>query len=243
MIGLIDSGIGGVTVLKEICKILPKTHYIYYSDSKNNPYGEKEENMILELVEKIVLILIQKGCNIIVLACNTASAICVDILRKKYPEILFIAIEPAIKMVKDGNYKGLTLILATPKTLQTEKFQKTYQKYKTNQCLLVPCPGLADLIEEDKTKEIKEYIDNIFKTYPDAKNFVLGCTHYPLIKDLIHQVYPNSLFFDGSIGVSKELKKKIEEYQIPLENLDKVEFFDSSNSKIKKERFYKILKK
>ena len=100
-IGIFDSGIGGVTVLKEILKILPNENYIYYSDSRNNPYGDKSDKQINELCENIVELFIKQKCKAIVIACNTASAKSAQYLRDKYQDIPFIAIEPAYKMVYD----------------------------------------------------------------------------------------------------------------------------------------------
>ena len=244
MIGLIDSGIGGATVLKEILKRIPNGHYIYYSDSLNNPYGEKQETEIYSIVKNIVDFLILKGCKIIILACNTASSVCANKLREEYKNILILAIEPATKIVSDHELEGLTLVLATPRTLQTKKFLDNYKKYKPINCELLPCTGLANLIEEEKETEINNYINKIYKDYPNAENFVLGCTHYPLIKNKIKAKFPTAKFFDGSIGLSKELQRKIIETKLELKNSGQlIEFYDSTNNPLKKERFFKYLEK
>ena len=107
-IGIFDSGIGGVTVLKEIIKILPNENYKYYSDSKNNPYGDKTDEEIIKICDKIVSNFIKQKCKAIVIACNTASAKAAKTLREKYPEIPIIAIEPAYKMVHDFAYDKVT---------------------------------------------------------------------------------------------------------------------------------------
>ena len=110
MIGLLDSGLGGVSVLKEIIKVIPKGHFIYYSDSVNNPYGNKKEEEVYEIVKNIVNYFREKNVKVIIIACNTASAICVKRLREEYKDMVFIAIEPAYKMVHDYNPLGKTLI-------------------------------------------------------------------------------------------------------------------------------------
>ena len=97
-IGIFDSGIGGVTVLKEIIKVLPEENYIYYSDSKNNPYGDKDDEEIINRCDEITNFLLEKNCKAIVIACNTASAKAAKQLREKYPEEIIIAIEPAYKL-------------------------------------------------------------------------------------------------------------------------------------------------
>ncbi len=238
MIGIFDSGIGGVTVLKEIIKILPNENYLYYSDSKNNPYGNKTEEELYQITSNIVEFLISKKCKIIVIACNTASAICVNKLRKEYPNITFIATEPAYKMVHDYNPKGNTIIMATERTIESERFLMLYHKYDNHKTTLLPCPGLADLIENNKKIEIKNYLQEKFKDLKNIDNVVLGCTHYPLIKKEIKEILGNVKFYDGSKGVAKELKRKIIK---PENQSGTIKFIDSNNSKIKEKRFFNIL--
>ena len=173
-IGIFDSGIGGVTVLKEIIKILPNEEYIYYSDSKNNPYGDKTDKEILEICENIVQYLLKRDCKVIVIACNTASAKAVKYLREKYKEIPFIAIEPAYKMVHDYAYEKETLVLATKGTIESEKFNLLYSKYNNNKTTLLPCIGLANIIENENKQEIKKYLEEAIGKYKGkVKNVVL----------------------------------------------------------------------
>lgn len=239
MIGIFDSGIGGVTVLKEILKILPHYHYIYYSDSKNNPYGDKSKEELLLIVNDVVKYLVNRGCKIIVIACNTASAICKEELRKKF-DIPIVAIEPAYKMVYDYNYMGNTLILATKGTLESEKFLDLYHKYDNHKTWTCECVGLADLIEQNRILEIKEYLESHIADFKNIQNVVLGCTHYPLIKNEIREVLGDVNFFDGSVGVAKRLKKLIQELHIQKREL-KIEFIDSSNLDHKSKRFWYII--
>ena len=138
-IGIFDSGIGGATVLKEILKILPNENYIYYSDSKNNPYGDKTDEEIFEICDNIVKKFVKQKCKAIVIACNTASAKAANLLRKKYPEQIIIAIEPAYKMVHDFAYEKPTLVMATKGTIESEKFHKLYEKYDNHKTYLLAC--------------------------------------------------------------------------------------------------------
>lgn len=173
-IGVFDSGIGGVTVLKEIVKILPNENYIYYSDSKNNPYGDRQEREILEICDKIVKLFLEKNCKVIVIACNTASAKAAKYLREKYQEIPFIAIEPAYKMVHDYSYDKPTLVMATKGTIESEKFNLLYHKYDNHKTELLSCVGLADIIEEGEKEEIRKYLNKTLKEYRGkVKNVVL----------------------------------------------------------------------
>ena len=242
MIGILDSGIGGVTVLREILKQNIHAKFIYYSDSKNNPYGDKSEDEVYSIVKTIVDYLLDKGCVAIVLACNTASAICVKRLREEYPDTLFIAIEPAYKMVHDYNPNGKTLVMATEGTIKSEKFLTLFNKYDNKNTILLPCKGLAELIEEGNDVKINQYLDDNLSKYKDIDNVVLGCTHYPLIKKKIRRVLGDVKFFDGSLGVSKELVRQLELRGITFDNKSfSVDFIDSSDDASKENRFKELL--
>lgn len=236
-----DSGIGGATVLKEILKVLPKEKFIYYSDSKNNPYGDKTPIEIYKIVNGIIKYLISKGCFAIVIACNTASAVCVKKLRKDYPNIIFIAIEPAYKMVHDYNFSGKTLVMATKGTIESEKFLSLYHKYDNHNTILLPCIGLAEIIENQDKKKLKKYLNEHLGNIKNIENVVLGCTHYPLIKQEIKEVLGNVKFFDGSVGVSLELKRQLQKQNLITNDTLSLEFIDTSKEKEKEVRFRKIL--
>lgn len=244
-IGIFDSGIGGVTVLNEILKILPNENYIYYSDSKNNPYGDKSDKEINEICENIVKFLIEKRCKAIVIACNTASAKSVRYLRNKYKNIPIIAIEPAYKMVYDYAYEDPTLVLATKGTIESEKFNLLYHKYDNYKTILLQCVGLADIIEKDEKEKVEIYLkQNLLEYKGKIKNVVLGCTHYPLIKNEIEKVLGKVKFFNGAPYLAKHLKEILEEQNLLNNKNEKgyIEFIDSSNNEQKKKRFFEIVK-
>ena len=251
-IGIFDSGIGGVTVLKEIVKILPKENYIYYSDSTNNPYGDKNDNEIIEICDKIVNKLIDEKCKAIVIACNTASAKASRYLREKYKNIPIIAIEPAYKMVYDNSYEKTTLVMATKGTIESEKFNLLFKKYNNHKTYLLPCIGLADIIESGDTNKIKNYLNKNLGIYKNRiENVVLGCTHYPLIKKEIMQSLGNEIqFFDGATSLARHLKNILEEKEMLNKKKNKnqnIIFIDTSTKKdirvLKEKRFYEYLKK
>lgn len=239
MIGVFDSGIGGVTVLKELLKLLPNEKYIYYSDSINNPYGDKTSEEIINIADKIVEFLIDKGCTIIVIACNTASAIAKDFLRNKY-SIPIIAIEPAYKSVPDSDK---TLVMATKATINSDKFKILFNRFDNHNTVLLSCSGLADLIEEGNKEKIINYLKDKIGEYKGVKNVVLGCTHYPLIKEEITEVLGNVNFYDGSIGVAKHTKVVMDENNLITNSKQEITFIDTSNSKEKEKLFYEILKR
>jgi len=255
-IGVFDSGIGGVTVLRELLQLLPDENYIYYSDSINNPYGDKSDEEIFEICDNIVEQLI-KECKIIVIACNTASAKAADKLRIKYPNTPILAIEPAYKTVHDYAYEKPTLIMATKGTIESEKFHNLYNKYDNHKTFLLPCVGLANIIEEGDKSKIQKYLQEVLSEYSGkVQNVVLGCTHYPLIKKEIEQVLGKVDFFEGSKGLAKNVKRVLEENNLLSQNLieqaenpnnyrsiefENIQFLDSSNSEFKKDRFYEYL--
>ena len=244
MIGIFDSGIGGVTVLKEILKILPNENYIYYSDSKNNPYGDKSDEEIFNICDKIVKKFIEEKCKAIVIACNTASAKAASKLRKKYPEEIIIAIEPAYKMVHDFAYEKSTLVMATKGTIESEKFHKLYEKYDNHKTYLMACKGLADIIEDGNEEKIQTYLkENLSEYVGIVENVVLGCTHYPLVQKQIAQVLGNVKFFNGAPNLANHLKEILEQNNLinDSKNKGKIHFVDSSNSEYKKERFLRHL--
>ena len=244
-IGIFDSGIGGATVFKEIIKKLPNMSYIYYSDSKNNPYGDKTKKEIEKICEDIVEKLIKEKCTSIVIACNTASAIAVEHLRNTYSNIDITAIEPAYKMVHDFNYNEETLVMATKGTIESEKFNKLLHKYDNHKTELIACIGLAELIENSEEDNINKYLEqNLAKYKFKVKNVVLGCTHYPLIQENIKNVLESDeykiKFFDGSERLAKHLKDKLYNNNMVNSKFE-IEFIDSSNDENKKNRFFGIL--
>lgn len=248
-VGFLDSGIGGITVLTKSIDLLPYENYFFFSDSQNNPYGDKSDREIINRCREITDYMInEKNCKAVVIACNTASAKAVRSLRAEFKNLPIIAIEPAYKVVHDSNPKGKTLIMATKGTISSEKFRRLYYSYYNHNTVIHSCVGLADLIEQGKNQEITDYLNNNFGRYKNKiENVVLGCTHYPLIKNEIRQTLGDVQFFDGAEGVSKRLKFILEKEDMlnPKTQKGQVEFFDSSadekTKELKKERFYQLL--
>lgn len=243
-IGVFDSGIGGVTVLREMIKVLPEENYSYYSDSKNNPYGDKTTEEVQILCDKIVQNFIEKDCKAIVIACNTASSKAVEFLRRKYPEMIFVAIEPAYKMIHDYAYDKETLVMATKGTIQSERFNVLLKKYDNHKTFLLPCVGLADKIEKGNRKEIKECLQELLKDYKGrVENVVLGCTHYPLVQEEIQEILGPVQFFNGAFSLAKRLKNVLAEKQLLNHGEGQIEFKDSQGLEEKQIRFFELLKK
>ena len=234
-IGVLDSGIGGTTVLDKMVELLPNEEYVYYKDTKNNPYGEKSEEELYKIVKGIVTFLIdKKNCKMIVLACNTATTKCMKKLRKEFPDMLFVGTVPAVKVTCDNHYKH-TLVLATPATIDSERMAELVKDNKKDdqEMILYPCPGLANAIEKGKKDKITQILKELKQKMQNKKidSIVLGCTHYPLIKDQIEEYFPNIDLLDGSFGVAKEVKRKLENHHL-LNKSDtfNIEYIDSEGS-------------
>ena len=212
-IGVFDSGIGGLTVLEELKKLLPNEDYLFYADSKNCPYGEKSDTELYDITSNIVDYLIDRDCKIIVIACNTATTRCIKYLRDKYKDMTFIGTEPAIKVACDRDYKNI-LVMATPATIASERTSILVNdnKKEYENVYLVPCEGLADAIETDNFKKQEEIVSSIYEEYKEKEidAIVLGCTHYPHIKDLISKYFTNAELLDGGAGVARETKRQLE---------------------------------
>lgn len=235
--------------MRQAVKLLPNESYFFFSDSLNNPYGDKADGEIKKRCDEIVSFLVEcKKCKAVVLACNTASAKAAAYLREKYYDVPIIAIEPAYKMVHDFAPDGFTLVMATRGTLESEKFAALYKKYDNENTELLACVGMADLIEQDRQEELDLYLENLLGKYRGkAENVVLGCTHYPLAKENIKKVLGDVRFFDGANGVARQL-----EHVLKRENLlclsaekGKIEFVDSSKDEAKRiekeRRFFAVL--
>ena len=211
-IGIFDSGIGGLSILIELLKILPNEDYLFYEDSINNPYGEKSEEELFDITSNIVDYLISNDCKIIVIACNTATTSCMKKLREKYKEIIFVGTVPAIKVAYDNNYKD-TILLATPYTIKSTRVEELIHDYKNNDqnIYLVSGKNLANLIDNNDQESINTLLKEILLHYKEkADSIVLGCTHYPLIADNIKNILPNCEILDGSVGVAKEVLHQLE---------------------------------
>lgn len=208
-IGFFDSGIGGVSIWKEVQKLLPNESTIYLADSKNAPYGEKSPQEITQLCKKNTEILLKKGCKLIIVACNTATTNAIDYLRKNY-DVPFIGIEPAIKPAALYSKTGAVGILATKGTLTSKLFEKTAREYTKNITTIEQDgDGLVPLIEQGKmysdemTTLLNTYLKPVLKYNID--HLVLGCTHYPFLIPQIKKIIGEQVkIIDSGAAVAKQ---------------------------------------
>ena len=210
-IGIFDSGVGGTSIFKEVHTILPNENIIYLADSKNAPYGNKSEADIIKLSVKNTEYLLNKGCKIIIVACNTATTNAISYLRQTY-NIPFIGIEPAIKPAALSTKTKAIGILATKGTLSSQLFHKTSDLYANGIKVIEQIgEGIVPLIESGKlnSDEMKDllqlYLEPMLKANIDY--LVLGCTHYPYLIPILNELLPKDVkIIDSGLAVAKQTK-------------------------------------
>jgi glutamate racemase len=194
-IGIFDSGVGGLSVLRHIRAELPNEHLLYFADSGFAPYGDKPEEVVAERVLAIAAFLVEHGVKALVVACNTATVAAIKLLRERYPTMPIVGVEPGLKPGAAASRNGIVGVLATEGTLSGEKFLLLRDQIVLDtgtRFLLQPCVGLADQIEfgeldsDDTTAMLSRYILPLLEQGADT--LVLGCTHYPLVRASIEHV-------------------------------------------------------
>lgn len=213
-IGVFDSGIGGISVLRELTKAMPQENFLYYGDSANAPYGTKSPEAVKNLTLQAAEMLFARGAKALVVACNTATAVAIATLRETYPDKVIIGIEPAIKLAHD-HFRGRKVgVLATVLTLQEEKFTHLSANFPQMDITPIPLPGLVELIEAGKDKqEIEAFLAPALAPYKDTLDAaVLGCTHYPLISRCIQALLgEKTVLLDGAKGTALQTKRRLEQ--------------------------------
>ncbi len=216
-IAVIDSGVGGISVLKELTVLLPEEDFLFFGDEANAPYGTKSRTDVCSItVNNVKKLIVDYNIKAVVIACNTATGASVGVLRNMYPEMPIIGIEPEIKTAAFSSEHPTVLIMATPLTLSQPKFLYLKNKYrKKADFRLLPCPGLMELIEEGhlNDKSLKDYLEKLFNSLRGNKfdAIVLGCTHYPHIKNSISEFFPGIPIYDGCRGTAAETRRRLEE--------------------------------
>lgn len=213
-IGVLDSGVGGISVLRELVKLMPGENYIYFGDSANAPYGTKTPGQVTELTMKNVSRLLEMGAKAIVVACNTATSAAIEVLRQTYPQVPVIGIEPALKPAAAAGDRPRVLVMATPMTLELERFNQMLREYQSQARIIkMPCPGLVELIEQGilEGQELRGYLSRQLESLKGESidAVVLGCTHYPLIRNVIQDMLPEAKIFDGGQGTARQTQRRL----------------------------------
>ncbi|EYE87195.1 glutamate racemase [Fervidicella metallireducens AeB] len=233
-IGFFDSGIGGITVLHEALRVLPLEKYIYYADTKNVPYGTKTKDQIKEYVFKAIEFIVQQEVDAVVIACNTATSAAVEDVRKAF-NIPIIGMEPAVKPAVERNINRdkRVLVTATEFTLKEEKLKNLIEKVDNDNIIdLLPLPGLVEFAERFEFREevvLPYLVEQLSKFNLDNYGtIVLGCTHFPLFKDVFRKIIPTRMdMIDGSSGTVKNLKKILENKGCASEGSREIIFYQS----------------
>ena len=214
-VGVFDSGVGGISVLKELYQVMPQEHYIYFGDSKNAPYGTRPVEEIRSLTIANVKFLLEQGVKGIVVACNTATAAAVRTLRGMYPDIPLVGIEPAVKPAALKAGHPTILVMATPMTIKGEKYKALMMRYEQKADIIgLPCPGLVEFVESGNTEgaDLKIFLEDLLAPYlREIDSIVLGCTHYPFVRRLIEEIAGERVrIFDGGLGTAREMRRRLE---------------------------------
>lgn len=235
MIGIFDSGVGGLTVVKEVFRQLPGHEIIYFGDTARLPYGTKGADFVRRYSEKITEWLLDKGAKIIIIACNTSSAWAADYLRQKFPGIpIFEMIKPTAELAVLKTKNDIIGVIGTPGTIKSSAYSKKLLALNPDLNIsLSACPLFVPLVEEGMinekaTKEIAErYLAPIKESKADT--LILGCTHYPLMKDLIEEIMgKNVCIVNSAEAVAEEVKNFLKENPgVEIKKGEKHQFFFS----------------
>jgi len=216
-IGIFDSGLGGLTVVRALHELLPHEQLLYFADSAHLPYGERSMNEIFSFSRAITDHLLRQGCKIVVIACNTASAAALKPLRELYgSQVAFVGMEPAVKPAAEHSQTKNVGVIATTATFQGELYASVVERFAQDvNVLQQPCPGLVQQIEAgeldtpETEKMLRGWIGPMLEKNIDA--LVLGCTHYPFVRPLIEKIAgPNVRVIDPAPAVARQVKRILE---------------------------------
>ncbi len=224
MIGVFDSGSGGLSVLREILKVLPRERFVYYADNANCPYGEKTPEFIQGRSREITEHLLSRGAQIIVVACNTATAAAISTLRNEYP-VRFIGMEPAVKPAALSSKTGVIGVLATAGTLKGTKYLTAKEFYEDNVKIVEHVgQGFVELVENgildgpQAEETVRGSLRPLLTT--GADRIVLGCTHYPFLRNVIQRIAgPNVQIIDPAPAVARHLIEVMREEGLPVDKV------------------------
>lgn len=248
-IAVFDSGMGGVSVLRELIKTMPEEDFYYFGDSKNAPYGTKSTEKVRELTIAHTEDFMKMGAKGVVIACNTATSAAVRVLRLMYPELPLVGIEPAVKPAAEKYPQGNILVMATPITIREEKLHHLIEKFGGHANVMpLACPGLMDFVEAGNidSPELYGFLRDLLEPY--QKNLdavVLGCTHYPFVRKVIERIVGDQVeIFDGGAGTAREMRRRLAVDGLLREatgRQGKTEFHNSDLTKEREDLFEKLL--
>ena len=215
-IAVFDSGVGGISVLRHLLRVMPGERYLYFGDSANAPYGTKTKEEVRRLTFAAAEKLLARGIKALVVACNTATSAAISQLRAAYPDLIVIGIEPALKLAADKFPGGRLCVMATPMTLREEKFAALMGRYAQS-CTVhkLPAPGLVELVESGRadSSEMDDLLRRLFAPHLGRLDaVVLGCTHYPFAAKALSRVLGEGVtLLDGGDGTARETRRRLAE--------------------------------
>ena len=236
-IGVFDSGLGGVSVLRELVSLLPAEDFIYFGDAVHAPYGERTEREIRALTTAQVDRMAAEGVKAVVLACNTATSAACAPLRRRYRQMPIIGMEPALKPAILSRERPRVVVMATHATLRQKKFARLVARFKdAGEIVKLPCPEIVEFVErgEIHSRALHEYLEERFSSVlqTPVDCVVLGCTHFPFVREAIREVVGQDVqIFDGAAGTARELKRRLREADALQESGQKgaIEWLSSSS--------------
>ena len=211
MVGFFDSGVGGRCVLEAFRRLCPDEPTVYVADTANCPYGNKPPEEVVRLSKGIAADLIGRGCEVVVVACNTATAAAIEELRAAFA-FPVLGIEPAIKPATERADSGRIAVIATRLTLKEEKFRRLFDDYSdVGEIIPLPAAGLADLVEKGHYNDDvgRSFLRMLFKDVA-ADTVVLGCTHYLFTLPLIREMFPDAVIIDGGEGLARNVVRTLD---------------------------------
>ena len=240
-VAVFDSGVGGISVLRELVRLMPQENYLYFGDSANAPYGDKTTQEVRELTLAAAQMLVERGIKALVVACNTATAAAIEQLRQQYPQLVVIGIEPALKLAADRFPQGHIGVMATQVTLREEKFAHQVERFPEVTIELIPAPGLVELIEAGE--DAMPLLEKLLAPYVGKLDaLVLGCTHYPFVAEQIRQILgPQTQLLDGGEGTARQTRRCLEAKGLLNDGPGSVQMENSSHNAILLQRAMTLL--
>ncbi len=245
-IGVFDSGIGGLTVLKEAIKLLPHENYLYYADTKHVPYGTKPKEEVRGYIFDAVDFFASQGVEALVIACNTATSIAISDLRKRH-SFPIIGMEPAVKPAVEKVDDRRVLVLATPITVREKKLHDLVERLDSEDIVdLHALPGLVEFAEKfvfDENTVIPYLLDEFSKyDLSEYGAVVLGCTHFVFFKKHFERILPKEVdIIDGNIGTVNRLKNLLENRGLSFDGKGKIDFYCSGEKEIDDSKYRRYL--
>lgn len=231
-----DSGLGGISVLRELVRLLPGERFVYFGDSANAPYGSRPTEQVRELTFSAIDSHMHRDIKAIVVACNTATAAAIAELRARYPRQIVVGVEPALKLAMDRHPGGRVVVMATNVTLRESKFVSLMERFSAEgQIVPLPCPGLVEFVESGAldTPELRNYLAQLLQPVIAQKvdSIVLGCTHFPFLRPVIRDLVGGEVeILDGALGTAQQTRRRLEsEDLLRTQGIGSVELHNSLN--------------